>query len=231
MEESKFFKLVWRFNGLIISIAGILAIIVLLFVSYKLIKDATRERTVNNIVNVAEDTEVKENWTLGSIYSVQGTSVLKAPLQSDQSYSRSYYSKSSTSTRNYLYINTQTYDKYWLFDHTNYLIEKSENIRKGDYSSKAPVIATMFHLVKLDSNTDNHLTVSDHITIAFAKPNGTGYLEVLSGVEKFNSSELISDNEFLMIYQKNGSLYSAVINLQDFSLIEDASLPAVGENK
>ena len=36
MEENKFFKLVWRFNGLVISVAGVLAVGVLLFVAFKL---------------------------------------------------------------------------------------------------------------------------------------------------------------------------------------------------
>ncbi len=31
MEENRFFKLVWRFNGLIISVAGVLAIGMLIF--------------------------------------------------------------------------------------------------------------------------------------------------------------------------------------------------------
>lgn len=213
---------------MIISVAGILVIVLLAFVAYKLIKDVTRERSTNNIVNIEENAEIKENWSLGAINKVKGTTVLQVPLSSDQKYSRSYYSKSTNSTRNYLFINTQTSEKYWLFDHANYLIEKRENIRKGGYSSKEPVKATMFHIVKIDSDTDNRLTTSDYITVAFTKSDGKGYFEVLSNVEKFISSELISDNELLMIYQVNNSYFSAIVNLENFSIRDNEPLPSVG---
>lgn len=59
MEDNKFFKLVWRFNGLLISVAGILAIGVLLFAVYQIFKDVTRDRNTQNIVNIEESSEVK----------------------------------------------------------------------------------------------------------------------------------------------------------------------------
>ena len=61
MEENKFFKLVWRFNGLLISIAGILAVCVLVFVAFKLVRDITSERNTRNVINVSANAEVKEN--------------------------------------------------------------------------------------------------------------------------------------------------------------------------
>ena len=111
MEENKFFKLVWRFNGLIISIAGLLAIVVLLFASYEIYKSTTRDRSTRNIVNIDEGEEIDEKWRYGQLNEVVGTNYFMLPLHSDQTFSRAYFSKSSYSTRNYLFINTETSEK------------------------------------------------------------------------------------------------------------------------
>ncbi len=90
MEENKFFKFVWRFNAIIFMVAGILAIGVLFFAGYQIIKDITRERTPRNIVNVSEEQTVDEKWTLGHLKSVDGTPIIMIPLNSDQSYARAF---------------------------------------------------------------------------------------------------------------------------------------------
>ncbi len=95
MEESKFFKFVWRFNSLILMVAGVLAIGVLSFAGYKIIKDVTRERSTLNIVNFQEENTEKENWQFGHLSIIQGSPYVMIPLKSDQSYAQSYYTIAS----------------------------------------------------------------------------------------------------------------------------------------
>ena len=82
MEENKFFKLIWRFNGLVISVAGVLAVAVLVFVTYKLFQDVTGDRTTRNIVNIEESSEVKENWRFGQLSKFNHNRTLMIPLYS-----------------------------------------------------------------------------------------------------------------------------------------------------
>ncbi|GAA0363096.1 hypothetical protein GCM10009092_29350 [Bowmanella denitrificans] len=227
MEDNKFFKLVWRFNGLVISVVGILAIGVLLFAMYQILKDVTRERNTHNIVNIEDGDQVKETWRLGHITHLSGHKTLMIPLDSDQSFNREYFSKSSSSTRNYLFINTETDSSKWLFDHTNYLVEHADQLRIGDYSSKKPVLAILYTLVKLDSNGDSHLTTSDLTTIAISKPNGSGYREVLTDIEQVIGSTLLSETELFIIYQLNGKSFSSTINLTNFELGRTKELPKI----
>jgi hypothetical protein len=228
MEENKFFRLVWRFNGLVISVAGVLAVGVLLFVAYKLFQDVTRERTTRNIVNIEESAEVKENWRFGQLSKINDAETLMIPLYSDQSFDRAYFSKSSNSTRNYLFINTATSQKKWLFDHTNYLIERSDRLRVGNYDSKAPIIAILYQLVKLDSDRDSRLSAGDLSTIAITHSDGSGYKELITDVEIIVDHTLLNKTELFLIYQKSGVSYSAILNVESFEVIKTDRLPKVG---
>jgi len=228
MEENKFFRLVWRFNGLVISIAGVLAVGVLLFVGYKLFQDVTRDRTTRNIVNVEKNSDINESWRLGQLSSVDGNKTLMVSLHSDQSYSRAYFSKSSNSIRNYLFIDTETSNKKWLFAHSDYLIERSDILRLGDYNSKEPAVAILYQLVKLDSDHDNRLSADDLTTISITNPDGSGYEELIKDVELIVDHRLLNKNELFILYQKDGLSYSTVLNIQSRELSENSQIPKVG---
>ena len=128
MEENNFFKVVWRFNSLLFAIAGFLGIIIMLFAGYHIVQDIFRDRSARNVVNVSEDQDVKEEWFLGNMRSISGTDIVTISLNSDQSFTQSYYSKSGYSVRNYLFIDTKTKEKHWLLQTNKYLLPKFEII-------------------------------------------------------------------------------------------------------
>ena len=228
MEENKFFKLVWRFNGLVISVAGVLAVALLVFATYKLFQDVTRERTTRNIVNIEENADIKESWKFGQFSEINDGKMLMIPLHSDQSFDRAYFSKSSNSTRNYLFINTETSEEKWLFNHTDYLIERSDRLSLGDYNSKEPIVAILYQLVKLDSDHDSRLSAGDLTTIAITKPDGSDYKELITEVELIVDHTLLNKSELFLIYQKAGVSYSTVVNLDSHKLTKNHQLPKVG---
>lgn len=106
-EDSRFFRFVWRFNGLVIMAAGLLAVGVLAFSVYKIFQDVKRDRTARNIINVQQENNIKETWQLGYMTGIEGSPYVMIPLSSGQDYSASYYSQSTQSVRNYLFINSQ----------------------------------------------------------------------------------------------------------------------------
>ena len=228
MEENNFFKLVWRFNGVVIAFAGALAIVLMVFATYKIYGDVTRERNVRNIVNV-EETEVSESWQLGYLSSVNGTSYVVLPLTSDQSLDRSYYSKSSSAARNYLFIDTEGDGRTWLLEHNNFLFENRQKISHGNYSSTdEPVLAFLYRLVKRDTDNDGRLTNADLKTLALSNPDGSKYTEVLTDIDAFLGSQLTKENTILVVYQREGIGYTSIIDLDSFSLKDEAMLPKVG---
>jgi len=228
MEENRFFKYIWRFNAIVLLIAGLLAIGVLAFGGYKIYSETTRERNTRNIVNIQEGTEVEEKWQLGYLSKIQGTPYVMIPLNSDQSYAQSYYSKSSSSARNYLFINSQDNEKHWLFNTNKYLVADSEFLTEHDYGAEDRKIrAILYKVVKSDTDKDKRLTSKDIKSIGISMPNGKGYKEILQGVDVFVGHRLLDENTLLIVYQKKGVGYSANVSLSGFSLSNEEELPNV----
>ncbi len=229
MEESKFFKYVWRCNGVIIMIAGLLAIGILLFVSYKLFQESTREREVRNIVNVEESSDIEEKWQLGYLSKIQGTSFGMIPLYSDQNYTQSYYDKSSSSVRNYLFINSENDEKGWLFNNNNNLISDTSMLSVEEFGDEnRKVIAILYEVIKSDTNDDQRITNEDLKSISISRPNGKEYKEILTNVDVFVGQQLMGKDNLLIVYQRNNIGYSARVNLTNFSVSDETELPKIG---
>jgi len=229
MEENRFFKFVWRFNGIVLMVAGILAIGGLGFGVYGIITDVAGKKEAKNIVNVTDDTDVDERWRLGYLRDVNETPYIMVPLHSDRSFSRSYYSKSSYSTRNYLFINTETNQKRWLLGTNDYLIVSDEMLAVGECGeTDCKTIAILYHVVKEDTNGDDRLTHDDLSSVALSKPDGTEFKEIISGLDVFIGHRLLDETSMLFIYQKKGIGYSATLSLEDFVLSGASELPKVG---
>jgi len=229
MENNKFFKYTWRFNALLISIAGLLAVGLLMFAGYKLFRDVTRERNIQNIVNVESSDNIKQAWRFGQLLEVHGSPYVLLPLNSDQRYAQSYYGKSSLSARNYLFINTLNSQKKWLFKQNDYLIQHIEMLSHENYGEKnKKELAILLKIIKSDSNSDALLTDSDLKTLALVQPDGTNYTEVIDNVDLYIGSKLTTEDSLLVLFERNGIGYSANVNLSDFVVESETELPKVG---
>ena len=228
MEENKVFKNIWRFNAIVIMLVGILGFALSLFACIMVYKDMTRDQSVRNIVNIEESPEKKEEWLLGNITAVQGSEFLMIPLHSEQNYSRGSYSKSASSTRNYLFINSETKDKYWLFEKNDYLITQTNQLPNTGYDEQAKdAKAILYYVVKSDTNNDKTLNSSDSITVAISKPNGKSYVELLKDIDFVNGYKATSENAVILVFQRNNIGYSAYVDLDGLSISSEEQLPSV----
>lgn len=231
MEENQFYKFVWRFNAIVLMVAGILAIGVLLFSGYHILQDITRERDTRNIVNVSEDQPIDEKWELGRLYKIEGTSYIMVPLTSDQSYAQSYYSKSSNSVRNYLFIDTQNNHQEWLFETNENLVADIDFLSEKNYNDKAlKVRAILYTVVDKDTNKDKRLTNKDETTIAVSLPNGLGYKEILKGIDFLVGHQVLDEKSMLLVYQKGGIGYTANLSFIDLSISNETQIPPITAN-
>lgn len=230
MEDSKLFKNLWRFNALIIAVAGILGVIVLLFVIYMLYQDVTRTRHHNEIVNIDPQAEIKEHFRMGRIEQISGSDSVIIPLYSDQDFSLEYSGKSTVSTRNLLFTNLKDETSHWLLPSSQFLVAEHRLLTaSGKWDKEQPVRAILISLVKQDTNEDKRLTENDRLTLVLTTPEGNGYTEILHGVDAVLGYELIGQDKLAVLYNQEGSSRIAYIALDGFQVLKESALPKVGE--
>lgn len=226
MEDNRTFKFIWRFNAIILMVAGILSIGILFFAGYHVIKDAVKERNTRNIVNVDEDDSIDEKWELGRLYEIEGTSFLQIPLVSDQRYAQSYSSKSSDSVRNYLYIDTKNNTKNWLFKTNEFLVADIDYLSEKIYNTEDRIVrAILYTVIEKDTNGDKRLTTKDDKTIAISMPNGQGLKKLFTGIDIIIGHQVINKENMFIVYQIQNKGFSAYISLKDFTIGNETELP------
>lgn len=237
MDDHKFFKFVWRFNGLVLM-AGILMVIA--FTLYNVVKDIVRDRPHPVIRNVAEDPSGEEKWRLGYPQRIEDTSYVYIPLISEKeelevrerkrkafsSYSDEGY---SNPTRNILFVNTATNEMSWLFPTNNQLVTDVQMLSKteDDDARKRSVRAILYQVVQADSDGDKKLTTDDATVVALSRPDGSRYKEVLSSADRLIDTMLLENRTLFLMYQTKGVGYTSTLRLGDFSIIKKVELPKV----
>src|SRR5439155_1601378 len=77
----RLFAVIWRVNAVLILLTAVLACAVLSFGAWQIYREATRTRRVSAVVNIAEDRIDRSRLQLGSFQKIEGSGVLRAPLQ------------------------------------------------------------------------------------------------------------------------------------------------------
>ncbi|NEO71439.1 hypothetical protein [Moorena sp. SIO3H5] len=236
MEYNQFFIFVWRFNAILILVAGLLAIPAafasLASVAMKIIVKITRKnRRTINVVNVNHNDSSKyhkksQKLQIGDFIEVDGTTYIMLQLY----YTQSYSAKSTSSIINYLFLDSETGTSKWLFSNNDYLIKgfrlisETNNNTNNTGESISQVRAVLYQLMKQDTNGDGRLTNEKGMTIAFTHFNGNDYQEVLTGVDRFLGYKVINANSLLIVYKRDGIVYSAKVSLDNFALSNEKEI-------
>jgi len=235
MEENRFFRIVWRVNGI-----GILLLLVIVagFSAYNLIKEMFRGTVPAVIINVADDPRGQEKWTLGMPKEIEGTNFVYIPLESErknlavlepamQKDLHSYIAY-FTPSRNLLFVNKQTRDMRWLFNDNTQFITRidmlSAPVRRGE-DRRIDII--LYLVVEKDTNGDGKLNSDDLADLAISLHDGSGYKEVLPSVERIFGAMVLDGREALVLYQSDGIGYACTIRLKDLSVVETKEMPRV----
>ena len=225
MQENKFFRFVWRFNAIVIMASGVFTLASLIFIfGGEISRNIKRQNT--SVVNVDRDAELKEELKIDNYRRVKGTSYLIFPLKSKQSYrSSSYSSKSTSSSRNLLFVDSRTNKKQWLLPDNKSLIVSDRPI--PDRATKDnPTQAILYTVVSEDTNQDQRLTRSDLLTIGIGQPDGKKYQEIAGGIDTLLGYETIGSSQAMVIYQRKQVIYSQTVDWQDFDSL-NVSKPSI----
>jgi hypothetical protein len=234
MEENRYFRFVWRVNGIAIMF---LLLFVIGFGGYNFIKEILHRERSPVIRNVAVDPQGEEKWTLARPVSIDGTQFIYIPLVSEKknisisgpgtlkavhSYGQGYFAPS----RNLLFVNKQTRDMKWLFKDNRQLIADMDLLSVQKQGSKDRMIdAILYQVISKDTNGDKKLTSEDLADIAISNPDGTRFKEVFQSVERIFGAMSVGRREVLVLYQSKGKGYASTIRLQDMSIKDTREMP------
>ncbi len=235
MVENRFFRFVWRVNGIALML---LLIVVVGFVAYNILKDLLRVSPQAVITNVAEDPKGDEKWTLGSPVDIEGTPFIYIPLESERkdvslrpsmpgalhSYKEGYYFAPS---RNLLFIDRRSRDMKWLFKDNGQLITDIDPLSgRKPYDKDGKIEAILYRVIGKDTNGDKKLTSDDLAAIAVSDPDGARYKELVPAVDEVFGA-FLEGGDVLILYQADGTGYASTVSLRDMSVRDTLEMPKV----
>jgi hypothetical protein len=216
----QFFRKVWRFNALVILLAGVLGIAVLAFTAVLALNAMFRERHVTAVVNTDGQQQVQEVLSLGHAAQIIGHPWLLVAVESDQTYDQRYFSKSSSAARNYGFVAAAGPPR-WLYPHNRFLIVAASQLPGVEYAqSEKPTAVVSFEVVRADTDGDERLTPSDLSSVVFATPDGAQSKTVLEKVRRVVSQEMIGE-DVVILYEGASGHGKAVVSSTDFSRVTD----------
>jgi len=238
MEENRYFRTIWRINGVAIMLLVLFAIGAGVYIFSKEIL----HRNVPPVIkNVAEDPQGEEKWSLGSPREVDGTPFIYIPLVSEKKEisiphpgfalmkvsGHNYFSPS----RNLLFVNRETREMRWLFRDNKQLIANIEmlSVSFKRYALDRKTDAILYQVIRNDTNGDKKLNSEDLADVGISLPDGSQYKDVLQSVEHIFAAMSLGGRDVLILHQSNGKGYASTIRLVDMSVQSINEMPKIQE--
>ena len=220
MKSRLFFAKLWRWNAVLIFIAGLAAIGLVLVALVGMAFDDGTE----NVVHVAPEDVRKSTTSVGVFERIDGSDILRAPLHLVQEVSGSY-SEESSAVQNYLFYDPSTAASYWLFSDRATLVASAKELPSRPYTEDAvPVVAVVYEHVPRDTNGDRQLTNHDLKTIALSDGRGKRFTPVLRNVTTLHAAELVNGNAIVIIRETAEKMRAVTIDLSTFRVIREVAV-------
>jgi hypothetical protein len=222
MSDSKFFRIFTLAIGLVV-------LVVLGYMAYRIYQNVFGERTVSNVVNTEINANVKTKISLSSFESLNGTPYLIAAVSSEQDYRQSYYEKEATSIRNFLFVNGSDKSARRLVTKNDFLFLAYEKL--GQQTQQQSVVnkvrGILYQVVTSDTNGDNRLNSSDRKTIALSDVSGANYTEVIPQVDIVLGTHQKEEAALLVFWVSGGKNFVTEINIPARKVTLTKQLPSL----
>ncbi|GHB75816.1 hypothetical protein GCM10008107_26540 [Psychrosphaera saromensis] len=240
MKTDRFFKLIWNFNGLVLFIGIVTAT---LFISYKLFSELFKDEIVEQpILNLAQDDKKEEKWSLGYPRKIGNTDFHIIPLESEklsveksqqdirlESFGSSSYGYTPTRSKNVLLLNGNTNHAAWLFPTTEQLIIDIKPLVDRKFKDNSLTLGISYEVINSDTNNDQKLDHTDKLTFAISRVDGSEYTEIITDYNNIVESSLNSDGNLFVVFIHQNEVYSMVVDLASFKILNKNLLPKVGD--
>lgn len=174
-------------------------------------------------------------YVLGEFSLINGTDYLAAPVSIDTAWQQhresgaaneygSYVAKKGggyAPVNNYVFMNRQDLSSRKLFPTNKFVILDSQDIGEyvttGEGVDKKTIIknvkASLYQVVKADTNNDKKLDNSDQKVIGLADANGANYQEMVKGIDRLLNIHAQSKDKRVVFYQTGKEYFAASIDI------------------
>ena len=174
---------------------------------------------------------------LNQFEQIHGTRYLMAEIteaQSRASFSSSSYSGNGN-IRNLVFLDGESLASHRLFDTSDYVIlattQYPHHDEEGDSALRSDGIVTqwlVYQVLKADTNGDGHLDASDQRTIGITDASGSGYTEILSGIDENLGMTMLDAGQIVVVYSRGGAKSATVIDLGNRKVVSTKALADLG---
>ena len=229
-SASRFSDRLWRLNAYIIAAAGLIAIVIGILALFEISKSMFRTRHVAALVPVVKNgdpNQTKNNTStglhIGSFRPIAGTTVLRAPAVTRDSRSMRLYSKVASGIANYVFYDITSGSSHNLLPDGRRLILKDLPVRPPRTASAAGMqqiapSATLYSIVRSDTNKDGVLSPRDTTSLHIARPDGTALVQLADSIDEILGYHLVSKNELVVMLRATSSTGDETVKALHVSL-------------
>jgi hypothetical protein len=226
----RFFLIISRLNKLLLLLilVGGGAIILWMILPFAHV----RQRDEVPVVQTNAQSKAPISLHLERIENINGTSgqmmLLSTRADGSKFSSGSGY---GGETRNVLILSGASKAARWLFgSHRNLVLSASQLREENSESKNSHSKALYLEYISTDSDGDGKLTPKDLSTVALAKLDGTGFVDVLRNVGQVISHEVVGNKQLSVVYQVQQSLRHATFSLDTLVMEHDEEIVKVPES-
>lgn len=229
---------VWKINGYIILLAGLVALGLLVTLAFTLIADKWAPRGVHNVVatNPEQILEEKLSYRLSHV----GNDTVVVDMLTDQRINTKYGSKEAPDAlRNQLFVTISTGGQRKLFPDNAKLITtvhaiKTENVKRinrwDNSEGEGETLARFYEVVTKDTNGDQRLTEQDNKTLMLARANGTGLVQLADEIADLGGRPVLTGKNLRYVTTRaDGASALQQFDLETWQPLPSIPLPSLKE--
>jgi hypothetical protein len=214
----RFFSVVQRINSVLMLLVLLGAAALLIFISSES-KGWQRHRAVEIAPTGTGDKKpILVSFDRAEEIIGSNTQLLKLTTQEMGSkFSSGGY---GPETRNVLFLNGEEKAARWLFkDNKSLFLTVAQLHEQSSKKEDAPTKALYFEYVSNDTDGDGNLSSADHSNVGLAKPDGTGFIAIVTNANRVFSYDLIGTNMLSIVFQKEGKVRHLRISIPGFKIM------------
>lgn len=164
------------------------------------------------------------------VESVTGANTQMLLLSAEEKSGKLSSGGYGSETRNVLFLSGAEKKARWLFPKQSNKILVAEQMReKGHDSNDRPTSVLYFEYVATDTNGDGKLSAQDNSSIGLCRPNGLDFGQVLTGVTRVLSHELLDGQTLSVVYQAGRSVRHATFSVSSLKNEADQEIVSLPE--